>query len=94
MSTQRWKAQVSVSLVARNQTSLLLTDSVSLSSIFVRTDAPPPPMALLRLEFRLPPDDVPLVIHGVARVQRRFVVVAAGERLGLSGRGARYVPTA
>jgi hypothetical protein len=65
MSMPRWKAQISVSLVARNQTSILLTESVSLSSVFVRTDAPPPPMALLRLELRLPPDDERLVVHGM-----------------------------
>jgi hypothetical protein len=65
MSTSRWKAQISVSLIARNQTSILLTESVSLSGVFVRTDAPPPPMALLRLELRLPPDDERLVVHGM-----------------------------
>ena len=65
MSTQRWRAQISVSLVARNQASLLLTESVSLSSVFIRTDAPPEPMSLVRLELRLPPDEVALVVHGM-----------------------------
>jgi PilZ domain len=62
MSTERWKAQIAVEFLGRNQSSVLLTDSVSARSVFVRTDAPPPPMTLLRVQFLLPPDDARLVI--------------------------------
>jgi hypothetical protein len=65
MSTQRWKAQVPVAFLARNQSAVLLTESVTANGVFVRTDAPPPPMTLLRVQFLLPPDSARLVIHGM-----------------------------
>ena len=65
MTTPRWKAQIAVEILGRNQTTVLLTDSVSEQGIFLRTDAPPPPMTLLRLEIRLAPDDTKLVVHGM-----------------------------
>ncbi len=65
MSTQRWKAQVPVAFLARNQSAVLLTESVSASGVFVRTDAPPAPMTLLRVQFLLPPDNARLLIHGM-----------------------------
>jgi hypothetical protein len=71
MSTQRWKAQVPVAFLARNQSTVLLTESVSESGVFVRTDARPPAMTLLRVQFLLPPDNARLVIHGmVANIVR------------------------
>jgi hypothetical protein len=65
MSTEQWKAQIAVAILGRNQKSILLTESVGLGSIFVRTDAPPPPMTLVRLQLVLPPDDARVVLHAM-----------------------------
>ena len=68
---QRWKAQIAISFLGRNQSALHLTESVGVDGVFVRTDAPPAPMTLVRIEFLMPPDDDRLVMHGmVASVVR------------------------
>jgi hypothetical protein len=69
MSTQRFKAEIAVSLLARTQTSPVVTDWVSYRGVFIRTDSPPTLMSLLRLEFVLPPDWGKIVMHGaVSRI--------------------------
>lgn len=57
----------------------LLTDDVSFRGVFLRTDSPPPLMQLIRIKFTLPPDNVPLLVHGMG-----VKIVTAQEARGRS----------
>lgn len=65
MSGERYKVQISARFLSRSQATPFLTDYVSSEGVFVRTDAPPQVMDLLRIEFRLPPAQSKVVLHGM-----------------------------
>lgn len=68
MST-RYLARVAATFLARSQSTALLTDYVTRTGVFVRTDLPPQRMQLLRIEFILPPDSTEVVLHGMVTQQ-------------------------
>ena len=64
-SSQRIMAQVGARFLSRSQTTAFLTDYVTSTGVFVRTDAPPQVMELLRIEFILPPTGARVILHGM-----------------------------
>ncbi len=65
MSSPRYMAQVGARFLSRSQTTAFLTDYVTSTGVFVRTDAPPQVMELLRIEFTLAPEATRIVLHGM-----------------------------
>jgi hypothetical protein len=67
---QRYIARVAATFLARTESTALVTDYVTATGAFVRTDAPPQLMELLRIEFRnLPPHGSTIVLHGMVTRQ-------------------------
>ena len=78
----RWKAQVPVTILEKSRSTALLTDSVDQHGVFVRTDAPLPPMTLVRMKFVLPPNQGELFTHGMAtEVVKQDSLGAPGVRI-------------
>jgi Tfp pilus assembly protein PilZ len=65
MSSQRYMAQIGARFLSRSQNTPFLTDYVTANGVFVRTDAPPQVMELLRIEFTLAPNGERIVLHGM-----------------------------
>lgn len=62
---RRYRIRVPVTLVSRSKEIRALTDDVSFRGVFLRMDAPPAKMQLIRMKFVLPPDGMELVLQGM-----------------------------
>ncbi len=62
---RRYRMRVPVTLVSRSKELHALTDDVSFRGVFLRMDAPPAKMQLIRMRFALPPDGEELVLQGM-----------------------------
>ena len=63
---KRYLVELPISVKSGTTTRKLLTHNVSFRGLFVRTDDPPVPRTLLRLDAELPPNDERFRSHGMA----------------------------
>jgi hypothetical protein len=89
---QRYLVRVGARFIGegqRPQSPPLLTDYVTATAAFVRTDAPAHAMELRAIEFVLPPDGTTVVLHGMVtrRVPPRTLYAAPGVEVAFFAKG-------
>jgi uncharacterized protein (TIGR02266 family) len=91
---ERYPIRMPVTLIAGKKSQTLLTEDVSMSGLFVRTDQPPPLRQLVRIQMSLPPGNTALstfgtIVHVVPPNDAAGRVPGSGVQLYAMDRDAR-----